>query len=98
MTLGGRAQVRYRTQRLMPLGSDTVLKLISTPLRQGLRWMAGSSPATAGEALCLVQRKDTFHRLEFQDRLRVHDDVGEVAVVQVCVVIQDREGDLALER
>ena len=45
-----------------------------------------------------MQRQDALHELELQDHLGVHDDVGEVAAVQVGVVIQDGEGDVAFER
>ncbi len=51
-----------------------------------------------GQKLRLVQRQDAFNRLEFQDHLAVYADVGDVAAVQVDIVINYGEQYLALER
>lgn len=59
------------------------MKLISSPMWQELRF---------------VQRQDAFDRLELQDHLVVHDDVGDVAAVQQDIVIAYRKHHLATER
>ena len=44
-----------------------------------------------------MQWQDAFYRFEFEDHLGVYDDVGEVAALQICVVVDDGQRDLAFE-
>ncbi len=83
-------RLRYRTQRFIPSVNETVLQLISRPMRHGLR-------RRIGQKLRLVQWQGAFDGLELEDHLAVHDDVGSVAAIDEDIVIKRWERYSALE-
>jgi hypothetical protein len=59
---------------------------------------AAWAEAEIGQKLRFVQWLNAFDRLEFEDHLTVHDDVGDVAAIEKNGVVRDGEWYLALER
>jgi hypothetical protein len=59
--------------------------------------VAGTEPQI-GQELRFVQRQNAFDRLEFENHLIVHDDVGDVAAVKQDIVVAYWKRHLATER
>jgi hypothetical protein len=75
--------------------AEIILQQNGVEVHEQSNLAAAETEVCAG--LRFVYRQDALDRLEFQKNGLRYDDVGEVALVQADVFVDDGEGDLALK-
>jgi hypothetical protein len=93
---GSMGSLRKREGRLQDAALDAVGQRHGVEVDQQADMAC--TEAKVRQELGFVQRQDALDRLEFQNHLIVHDDVGDVAAVEQDFVVTHGERYLATER